>query len=95
MADVEDTMVVSGNGNVHDAVQEQFSNHSEDESMEIIAKIPNYNCETKEGNGGFNESSAEKVEESNELDGFKVLKTANLRWRLYVWYMHLHCSLSC
>ncbi|KAK1429619.1 hypothetical protein QVD17_11833 [Tagetes erecta] len=75
MADVDDTMVVSGNGNAHDAGQEQFSNHSEeDDSMEIIAKVPNYSCETNEGNGSFNESFAEQVEESNEVDGFKDLQ---------------------
>ncbi|KAI3687720.1 hypothetical protein L1987_81422 [Smallanthus sonchifolius] len=75
MAEVENTLVVSGNGTAHDAVQEQISNYSEeDDSVEIIAKIPNYNCETKEGNGSFNESFAEQVEESNDLDGFKELQ---------------------
>ncbi|KAI3822410.1 hypothetical protein L1987_10000 [Smallanthus sonchifolius] len=75
MADVKNTVVASGNGTAHDAVQEQFSIYSEeDDSIEIIAKIPNYNCERKEGNGSFNESFAEQVEESNDLDGFKELQ---------------------
>ncbi|KAD4384529.1 hypothetical protein R6Q59_011341 [Mikania micrantha] len=75
MADIDDTVVVSGNGSAHDAVEQQFSNYSEeDDSMDIIAKIPNYNCETKEGNGSPNESFAEQVEESNDLDAFKELQ---------------------
>ncbi|KAI3716706.1 hypothetical protein L1987_67767 [Smallanthus sonchifolius] len=39
--------------------------------MEIIARIPNYNSETKEGNGSSNEAFLEQVEESN--DSFKEL----------------------
>ncbi|KAM0009374.1 putative protein WVD2-like/6 [Helianthus debilis subsp. tardiflorus] len=78
MAAVDDTMVVSGNGTAHDAVQEQFSNYDEeDDSMEIIARIPNYNCETKDGNGSnesFAEQVEESVEESNDLDAFKELQ---------------------
>ncbi|KAI7753783.1 hypothetical protein M8C21_022219 [Ambrosia artemisiifolia] len=79
MADVENTVVVSENGTAHDAVQEQFSNYGEeDDSMEIIARIPNYDCDTKEENGSLNESVGEQVdgsvEESNDLDAFKELQ---------------------
>lgn len=73
MVDVDDTMVISGNGTTHDADHEQFSNYDEeDDSMEIIAKIPNYNSEKKEENG--NSTDEHEVEESNDLDGFKELQ---------------------
>ncbi|KAK9079493.1 hypothetical protein SSX86_001165 [Deinandra increscens subsp. villosa] len=75
MAEVDHPMVVSGNGIDHDDVEEQFSNYSEeDDSMEIIARIPNYDCETKEGNGSLTESFGEQAEESNDLNGFKELQ---------------------
>ncbi|MFS7889876.1 hypothetical protein Hanom_Chr00s000005g01612151 [Helianthus anomalus] len=71
--DVDDMMVASGNGTTHDAVHDQFSNHNEeDDSVEIVARIPNYNSESKEGNGSVNESFSEQVEESN--DAFKELQ---------------------
>nr|GEW64765.1 hypothetical protein [Tanacetum cinerariifolium]GEW65032.1 hypothetical protein [Tanacetum cinerariifolium] len=73
MADVQDIMVVSGNGTTHDADNDQFSNYDEeDDSMEIVARIPNYNSESKGENSS--ESFAEQVEESNDLDGFKELQ---------------------
>ncbi|KAK9072837.1 hypothetical protein SSX86_009272 [Deinandra increscens subsp. villosa] len=73
MAEVDDMMVVSGNGTAHDAVHgEGFNHNEEDDSMEIIARIPDYYSETKEGNGSSNESFHEQVVESN--DAFKVLQ---------------------
>ncbi|KAK1408388.1 hypothetical protein QVD17_40120 [Tagetes erecta] len=76
MADVDNMMVVSGNGIVHDAVHEQDFNHDEEDgSVEIIARIPDYNSETKEGNGSSNESFHEQVEETN--DAFKELQVKN------------------
>ncbi|XP_076951554.1 protein WVD2-like 5 isoform X1 [Bidens hawaiensis] len=79
MAEVDDTVVVSGNETVHEAAQEQVSNYSEeDDSMEIIAKVPNYDCETKEGNGNLNESVTEQVEESKDLDAFKELQVKDV-----------------
>ncbi|XP_071708835.1 uncharacterized protein [Rutidosis leptorrhynchoides] len=77
MMDVEEIKVVSGNGSAHDAVNEEFSKSNydeEDNSMEIIARIPNYNSESNEGNGNCNESFDEHVEESNDLDAFKELQ---------------------
>ncbi|XP_024986104.1 protein WVD2-like 5 [Cynara cardunculus var. scolymus] len=75
MVDVDDSMVVSGNGSTHDVDHQQFSNYEEeDDSVEIIARIPNYNSESKEGNGSSIESFAEEVEESNNLDAFKELE---------------------
>lgn len=74
MADVDEMMVVSGNGTAHDVVHEEFSNYDEeDDSTEIVARIPNYNLESKEENGNVDESYVEQVEESNNLDAFKVL----------------------
>ncbi|XP_076891264.1 protein WVD2-like 6 [Bidens hawaiensis] len=67
MADVDDMMVVSGNGTTHEEDHDQFSNHDEeDDSMDIVARIPDYNSEIKEGNGSFNKSLAEQVEENND-----------------------------
>ncbi|XP_071698451.1 uncharacterized protein [Rutidosis leptorrhynchoides] len=76
MVDVDEIMVVSGNGSGHDAVREEFSHYDEeDNSTEIIAKIPNYNNESNEGNGNFNDSlDDEHVEENKDLDGFKELQ---------------------
>lgn len=75
MVDVDEIVVVSGNGSAHDAVNEEFSNYDEeDDSTEIIARIPDYNSESHEGNGNSNESIDEHVEESNDLDALKVLK---------------------
>lgn len=74
MADVDDITVASGNGTTHDAENDQFSNYDEeDDSMEIVARIPNYNSESKEGQNS-SEPFAEQVEESNDLDGFKELQ---------------------
>ncbi|XP_076961124.1 uncharacterized protein LOC143637677 isoform X2 [Bidens hawaiensis] len=67
MADVDDMMVVSGNGTTHDEDHDQFSDHNEeDDSMDIVARIPDYNSETKEGNGSFTESLTEQVEVNND-----------------------------
>lgn len=75
MVDVDDMMVISGNGSTHDVDHEHFSHYDkEDNSEEIIARIPNYNSESKEGNGNSMESFAEEVEESNSLDAFKDLQ---------------------
>lgn len=75
MVDVDDVMVVSGNGSTHDVDHEQFSNYEEeDNSVEIVARIPNYDSESKQGNGNSMESFAEEVEESNGLDAFKELE---------------------
>lgn len=69
MADVDDIMVVSGNGTTHDA------DHDYEDDNEIIARIPNYDSEVKEGKGNSMDSFTEEIEESNDLDALKVLKT--------------------
>nr|XP_043610249.1 protein WVD2-like 5 [Erigeron canadensis] len=75
MVDVDDMIVVSGNGSAHDADHEQYSNYDEeDDSVEIVARIPNYNPETKAENGNSNDTFAEQVEESNNLDAFEELQ---------------------
>lgn len=73
MADVDDVMIVLGNGTTHDADHEQFSSY-EEEDNEIVAKIPNYNSEIKEENGNSKESVTEETEESNDLDALKELQ---------------------
>ncbi|KAD5508434.1 hypothetical protein E3N88_16137 [Mikania micrantha] len=73
MPDVDDMLTVTGNGTVHDSIHEQDFNHiEEDDSVEIIARIPNYHSDTKEENESSNESFHEQIEESNEA--FKELQ---------------------
>ncbi|KAL7596561.1 protein WVD2-like 5 [Lactuca sativa] len=68
MADVDDIMVVSGNGTTHDA------DHDYEDDNEIIARIPNYDSEVKEGKGNSMDSFTEEIEESNDLDALKELQ---------------------